>query len=219
MDRHKFDHAILLVGWPIYFVFYFITEQIPPENCHIIHCALDDMIPFNEYFAVFYFGWYLLVIGSLVYFFFRDAESFMKLQIFIMITQFIAMIIYIVYPSMQIGRPEIMDDNIFCKMLQFIYLTDTPTEVFPSLHVAYSVGIASVWIKRKKTYIPWKWFVVCFSIMVCVSVAFVKQHSVLDIGSGLLVSVAAEYLVYKDWYRAATRLLRMKMRRLKLFTE
>lgn len=219
MDRDKLDCVTLLVGWPVYFIFYFITERIPPEDCHIIHCVLDDMIPFNEYFAVFYFGWYALVIGSLCYFFFRDTDSFKKLQIFIMITQAIAMVIYIAYPSVQTGRPEVMNDNIFCDVMRFIYATDTPTGVFPSLHVAYSVGIASVWMKRKRTVKLWKWFVVVFSIMVCISVAFVKQHSVLDIASGFAVSMAAEYIVYKEWYRAFSRLLRYKVRELKLFTE
>ena len=55
--------------------------------------------------------------------------------------------------------------------------------------------------------------------MVCISVAFVKQHSVLDIASGFAVSMAAEYIVYKEWYRAFSRLLRYKVRELKLFTE
>lgn len=219
MDRKRLDCLALLVGWPVYFMFYFITESIPPESCHVVHCALDDIIPFNEYFAIFYFGWYALLFGSLCYFFFYDSESFKKLQIFIMITQAIAIIIYFLYPSIQMGRPEILGSNVFCDAMRFIYAVDTPTGVFPSLHVAYSIGIASVWIKRKKTSDLWKWFVVCFSVMVCLSVVFVKQHSVLDVASGLMVSVVAEYIVYKEWYRALSRLLRMKAKRIRLFAE
>ena len=64
----RFRHILLLAGWIGYFSLYFITEKlIPAEKCHVIHCALDDLIPFNEFFAIFYVLWYLLVFGSLAY--------------------------------------------------------------------------------------------------------------------------------------------------------
>ena len=63
----RFRHLLLLGGWIFYFAMYFITENlIPLERCHVIHCALDDRIPFNELFVFFYVGWYLLVFGAAV---------------------------------------------------------------------------------------------------------------------------------------------------------
>ena len=64
-----YRHLKLLLGWVVYFALYFITEKlIPLENCHVIHSALDDLIPFNELFVIPYVLWYLLVAGSLLYF-------------------------------------------------------------------------------------------------------------------------------------------------------
>lgn len=217
MDRKKFDHAKLLVGWPIYIILFMITERIPPERCHVVHCVLDDMIPFNEYFAIFYYGWYALVAVSLFYFLLYDAKRFKELQIFIIITQALAISIYFIYPTMQIGRPDILGDNIFCDLMRFMYSVDTPTGVCPSLHVAYSLGVVSVWLKRKKTSIGLKWFVVMFSILVCCSVVLVKQHSVIDVAAGLCVSLIAEYVVYKQWYRSVVRLMRIRYRNVILF--
>ena len=217
MDRKKFDHAKLLVGWPIYIILFMITERIPPERCHVVHCVLDDMIPFNEYFAIFYYGWYALVAVSLFYFLLYDAKRFKELQIFIIITQVLALSIYFIYPTMQTGRPDILGDNIFCDLMRFMYSVDTPTGVCPSLHVAYSLGVVSVWLKRKKTSIGLKWFVVIFSILVCCSVVLVKQHSVIDVAAGLCVSLIAEYAVYKQWYRSVARLLRIRYRNVILF--
>ena len=217
MDRKKFDHAKLLVGWPIYIILFMITERIPPERCHVVHCVLDDMIPFNEYFAIFYYGWYALVAVSLFYFLLYDAKRFKELQIFIIITQALAISIYFIYPTMQIGRPDILGDNIFCDLMRFMYSVDTPTGVCPSLHVAYSLGVVSVWLKRKKTSIGLKWFVVMFSILVCCSVVLVKQHSVIDVAAGLCVSLIAEYVVYKQWYRSLVRLMRIRDRNVILF--
>ena len=83
LNDPQFSHLKLLGGWIFYFVMYFITENlIPPEACHPIHCALDDMIPFCEYFLLAYCGWYFLVFGSLLYYFLYDIEGFKGLSKF-----------------------------------------------------------------------------------------------------------------------------------------
>ncbi|MBR0040488.1 MAG: phosphatidic acid phosphatase [Oscillospiraceae bacterium] len=191
-----------ILGWLFYFSFYFLTENlIPAEICHPIHCALDDMIPFCEYFAVFYVFWYLLVFGSLIFTLLYDVESFTRLSKFIFITQFIAMTIYILYPSRQDLRPEVfLRDNFLTRLMAFIYSFDTSTGVFPSLHVAYSMGILSVALKKKDLGAGWKWSLAVLVVLICLATAFVKQHSMLDVFAALPVSLAAELLVYWNDY-------------------
>ena len=100
LNEPRFSHMKLLLGWVFYFVMYFVTENlIPAERCHPIHCALDDLIPFNEFFVIFYVGWYLLVFGTLAYTLFFDVENFKRVQAYIIITQVIAMACYVLYPS------------------------------------------------------------------------------------------------------------------------
>ena len=191
-----------ILGWLFYFSFYFLTENlIPASICHPIHCRLDDLIPFCEYFAVFYVFWYLLVFGSLIVTLLYDVESFSRLSKFIFITQFVAMTIYILYPSRQDLRPEVfLRDNCLTRLMAFIYSFDTSTGVFPSLHVAYSMGILSVALKKKELPSVWKWLLGVLVVLICMATAFVKQHSVLDILSALPVSLAAELLVYWNDY-------------------
>lgn len=198
LNEPRFAHLKLLGGWIFYFIMYFLTENlIPVEKCHVIHCALDDVIPFNEYFMVFYCFWYVLLVISLGYFLLYDIPSFKRLQTFIIITQVVAMVVYIVYPSVQLLRPAVMPrDNFFCRVMAFIYAFDTPTGVCPSLHVAYSMGIASVWCKKKDAPKAWRAFVVIVVCCISISVAFVKQHSCVDILTALPVGLLAEYLVY-----------------------
>jgi hypothetical protein len=139
----------------------------------------------------------VLLVASLAYFFFYDVESFKCLQKYIMVTQAAAMVIYIVYPSVQLLRPDTMpNDNFFCQVLSFIYAFDTPTGVCPSLHVAYSMGIASVWTKRKDTSPAFKTFIVLSAVMISISVTFVKQHSAMDVAAAIPVCLLAELLVY-----------------------
>ena len=187
-----------LFSWVFYFSFYFLTERlIPAEICHPIHCALDDRIPFCEYFAVFYVFWYLLVFGALIGTLLWDPDSFSRLSEFIFITQVVAMTIYILFPSRQDLRPAFFTrDNGLTQLMAFLYSFDTSTGVCPSLHVAYSLGILSVALKKPKLGNGWKWLLGLLVLLICLSTMFVKQHSALDVLAALPVSLAAELLVF-----------------------
>lgn len=194
----EFSHLLLLSGWVIYFLLYFLTENlIPVENCHPIHSFLDDLIPFCEWFVLPYVFWYALIVISLWYFALYNVTNFKRLQVYIMITQALAMAVYIIYPSCQNLRPESFPrENILSSLVGFLYAFDTNTGVFPSLHCAYSLGIASVWMREKSVSKWWKTFVVVSVILICLSTMFIKQHSALDFFGAIPVCLLAEYLVF-----------------------
>lgn len=203
LNEPRFSHMKLLLGWVFYFSMYFITENlIPAERCHPIHCALDDLIPFNEFFVIFYVGWYLLVFGTLAYTLFFDVENFKRVQTYIIITQVIAMACYVLYPSRQDLRPEVFErNNILTALMAFIYSFDTSTGVCPSLHVGYSLGILSTALKDPNLKKGWKAALGFVVFMICLAVCFVKQHSVLDVLWALPMCLVAEILVFgKDWW-------------------
>ena len=199
----RYSHLFLLLGWVGYFLLYTLTENlIPAEKCHVIHCALDDLIPFCEGFLIFYVSWYVLIVLSLLYFLRWDVPSFRKLQIFIMITQAVAMLIYILWPSRQDLRPETFPrQNFLTWVMGIIYAVDTNTGVCPSLHVAYSIGIASVWLREKAVRPLWRGLIALLCVLISISTAFVKQHSVLDILAALPLGLLAEVLVYGRWWK------------------
>ena len=203
LNTPEFSHLKYLLGWVGYFTLYFLTENlISTENCHTIYSPLDDMIPFMEIFVIPYVLWYGLIVFSLVYFARYNIDSFKKLQCFIMITQAVAMVIYIVYPSKQELRPtEFANQNIFTDMIGFLYSFDTNTGVFPSLHVAYSVGIASVWLKEKDASWVLRISIAVFCFLVCISTAFIKQHSILDAFGAIPVCILAEAVLYGKYWR------------------
>ncbi|MBE6632460.1 MAG: phosphatidic acid phosphatase [Ruminococcaceae bacterium] len=204
INTPQFSHLKLLLGWVGYFALYFITENlIPRENCYVIHGALDDIIPFCEVFVIPYVFWYLLIVISLGYFLLYNIDSFKKLQTFIIITQICAMAIYIAFPNMQDLRPtEFPRENIFTDVIGFLYSFDTDTNVFPSLHVAYSIGIASVWLKEKGVSKWWKAFVLVAVILICLSTAFIKQHSILDAFGAIPVCLLAEGILYGKYWKS-----------------
>ena len=204
INEPQFSHLKLLLGWVVYFILFVLTENlIPAESCYVVHCAIDDLIPFCEIFLIPYVFWYLLIIISLGYFLLYNVDSFKRLQIFIIITQAVAMAIYIFFPNRQDLRPtQFPRDNFLTRSVAFLYRIDTNTGVCPSLHVAYSIGIASVWLKEKGVHLLWKSFVVISAILICLSTMFIKQHSAVDFFAALVVCLLAEAIIYgKDYWR------------------
>lgn len=198
----QFRHLKLLWGWVGYFILYFLTEWlIPAEICYPVHCWLDDVIPFCEWFLIPYFGWYVLIVVSLAYFLLYNVENFRGLQTYIIVTQVVAMACYILFPTRQDLRPAVFPrDNFLTDMVGILYTVDTNTGVCPSLHVAYSLGIASAWLKEKTASFWAKGLVVVMVVLVCLSVAFVKQHSVVDIFAAIPVCVLAEWIAFGKTY-------------------
>lgn len=207
LNDPRFSHLKLLLGWVGYFSLYFITENlIPADMCTPIHSPLDDLIPFCEWFLIPYVGWYLLIVVSLVYFALYNPTNFRRLQTFIIVTQVAAMAIYILFPNRQDLRPiEFPRENFLTDCIGFLYSFDTNTGVCPSLHCAYSIGIASVWLKEKNASAYAKTFVVVFVILVCLSTMFIKQHSVIDFFAALPVCVLAEGIACGSYWRDRKR--------------
>ncbi len=203
LNDPEFSHLKLLGGWIVYFCLYFLTENlIPAERCAPVHMWLDDYIPFCEYFLIPYVFWYLLIVFSLGYFALYNIRGFRNLSIFIMVTQAAAMVIYILFPNRQDLRPEVFPrENFFTACIALLYRFDTNTGVCPSLHVAYSMGILSVWLKEPGVSRIWKGFVGIAVALICLSTMFIKQHSAVDFFAALPVCLLAEILVFgKSWY-------------------
>lgn len=202
INEPRYAHLKYLLGWVGYFILFFLTENlIPAEACHVVYCWLDDVIPFREAFVIPYVFWYVLIVISLLYFALYNPDGFKKLMTFIIVTQVVAMAIYIIYPTRQDLRPlEFARDNLFTRLLGLIYSVDTNTGVCPSLHVAYSIGIASAWLKEKAAAALWKAFVVLAAVLICLSTMFVKQHSAVDFFAALPLCLLAEVIAYGKGY-------------------
>lgn len=200
INEPQFSHLKLLVWWIPYFILYFgIGRLFPPEKCYMVHSSLDDLIPFCEFFVVPYVLWYFFIICSLGYFALYNIDNFKKLQKYIMITQFVSIAIYILWPTTQLRPMAFERDNIFTDIVGLLYSVDNNTNACPSLHVAISIAIASVWVREKSVNLWWKIFMVAFAILICMSTVFIKQHSIIDGFAAMFVCLLAEYLIF--WRR------------------
>ncbi len=201
--KPEYRHLLFLLGWVGYFALYFLTERlIPYEACVPVYSPLDDLIPFCEWFVIPYVGWYGLIVFSLIYFALYNTENFKKLMTFIIVTQITAMAIYILFPNRQDLRPLVFErDNILTRIMGLLYSFDTSTNVCPSLHVGYSIGIMSTFLKERGAAWYTKLWVSAFCVLVCISVSFVKQHSVVDIFAALPMCLLAELIAFGSYWK------------------
>ena len=119
LNTPEFQHLKYLVFWPIFGVLFLTVERLWIRDHYTpIHCSLDDLIPFCEYFLIPYLFWFVFLIGMHIYTLLFDTESFKKLMRFIIVSYSLTMLICILFPNCQELRPVAFErDNIFTRFL------------------------------------------------------------------------------------------------------
>lgn len=199
LNTPEFEHLKPIIFWPLFGLVFMIQERFLTLDYNVMHCALDDKIPFCEFFLIPYMFWFVFLVGMHLYLLLFDTKTFKQFMWFIIITYSITAVIYFVYPSMQELRPsEFLRDNVFTRFIKRFYEFDTNTNVCPSLHVVGSVAVlaASLNTPRFKTR-GWRAFYIISTALICISTVFLKQHSVLDIPPALVICAAAYPVAFK----------------------
>ncbi|MGN0312622.1 MAG: phosphatase PAP2 family protein [Lachnospiraceae bacterium] len=195
----QYRHAVWFLYILIYMPWFAFVEQHVTSRFHIVHMVLDDYIPFVEYFVVPYLLWFAYVSITVVYFFFHNKEDFRKCCMFLFTGMTIFLIISTVYPNGTYLRPIVFPrDNVFTDLVKFVYAMDTPTNLFPSIHVYNSIGIHLA-LKNSKDFKHRKGFLRASSvlcILIILSTMFIKQHSLFDVLTGMGLSFFMWLLVY-----------------------
>lgn len=207
----EFAHWKLLLFWPVYGLAFYTLEWVFPQNYYSpMYHPLDDVIPFAEFFVIPYVFWYIYMVGSVAYTFFRDTGAFRRMMYFYMIVFGVSTLVFFLYPTRQDFRPETFPrDNILTRIMGFLYSIDTNTNVCPSLHVSGSIGAALGFVDTKRfSSKGWKLANGVIASLISVSTVFVKQHSVVDVFWGVALSAAAWLLVYKGAKNEQTSLAR-----------
>ena len=102
------------------------------------------------------------------------------------------LIVSYVYPNAQHIRPtEFPRDNIFTDIVKWLYSTDTPTNILPSIHVFNSLAIhmslTNCETLRNKKFIKAASFTL--TALIIMSTMFLKQHSVIDVCMGATLAL------------------------------
>lgn len=200
LNTPQFSHVKLLLFWPVFFLLFQFAEQLyHPDSYYIMHCSLDDIIPFCEWFLIAYLFWFVYLAGAVALTFFTRPDVFRRLMRFIILTYSISLLVYLVFPTCQHLRPlAFQRDNLLTSITAFVYQFDTNTNVCPSMHVIGSIAaMLAFWECEPFNKPGWRAANVAAAVLVCLSTVFMKQHSALDVLAALPLCLLGQFLFFR----------------------
>ncbi len=195
------SYAWILSYFFVYMIWFTYLERTVTKVFHPVHSFVDDFIPFNELFIIPYYVWFLYIAVTVAYFLLTSKQDFIRCCAYLFTGMTVCLIIYTIWPNghhLRVNLASLGRSNIFITLLSKIYAIDTPTNVFPSIHVFNSVGALIAIYKSEKLH-PIKWLRISafvLTILICMSTVFLKQHSFLDILGALVLNIILYMIVY-----------------------
>lgn len=198
LNSPEFRHIWFLIYWLFYGIVFWTLEQGVKMDYHEIWCPLDEKIPFCELFVIPYYFWFFFIFWMIIYGFFYDIKAFNRFHMFVILTYTATLIIYIAYPNMQCLRPqEYARDNILVDIAKLLYSYDTNTNVCPSIHIIGSMAVMfTAWNSKRYSTKRWRTAFVVMTLIICLSPLFLRQHSIIDVIVGLIISFIAYPIVF-----------------------
>ena len=194
---HEHPYALMLVYWIFYLIYFFLLEHFVTPR-FILHASFDDMIPFMEIFIIPYAMWFPMLAISQAYFLFHSKKEFQNLCFFMFAGMTISLLIYTILPNGLQLRVEHYPDNFLGNIVSMLQSFDSPTNVCPSIHVASTLAIQLAVLRYQsfsygKTT---KLLTSVVSIAIILSTMFLKQHSIIDVIAGIVLTLALYPLTY-----------------------
>lgn len=210
-------HPRRIIGSFVFFILYCIAFSLLERRTtglHLIYCPFDAEIPFIPFFVIFYYSWFLYVFFTLVLFFFTSEEDYLTGYRFMAIGMAFFIIFNFFYPTVIDIRPDVVPGrDPFSALVRMMYSIDTPSDVFPSLHVYNTIAMHATIINsshlrqrialksrsekqyHKKIRAGYTASAV-LSVLIILSTMFIKQHSVIDVLGAMLMGAVVYYFMF-----------------------
>ena len=178
-------------------VFHHLEANVPLRSI-LVHCRLDDLIPFCKYAVIPYFAWFVWIPFTLFYLLWKaPREDFWRLCLPLFSGMTIALACYAVLPTALDLRPYwVPGSDVFARVVRFLYRTDTATNVCPSIHVFNSVTLLLAYYRSRIFEAPRRRWMRPAAAVLCVSIVcstvLLKQHSCIDVALGALLALALD---------------------------
>ena len=197
----KYRHTLVIPTYGILYLLAFQYVEHRTVRPHIIHMKVDDYIPFCEYFIIPYYLWFIFIAGTVFYFAFinKNKKEYWQLVLSLGIGMTLFIIISLIFPNGQELRPSLSGDGIFIEMVRYLYKIDTPTNVFPSIHVFNTIACCIAVFRHRgfhfKRLVPTATGIL--GTLIVLSTIFLKQHTLLDVAGAIVLNVFCYQLLYK----------------------
>ena len=178
-------------------VFHHLEANVPLRSI-LVHCRLDDLIPFCKYAVIPYFAWFVWIPFTLFYLLWKAPRAdFWRLCLPLFAGMTIALAVYVILPNGLDLRPyRVYGSDIFARIVRQLYSTDTATNVCPSIHVFNSVTLMMAYYRSRIFEEPRRRWMRPASAVLCLSIiastVLLKQHSCIDVVMGILLAMAVD---------------------------
>lgn len=203
----KNRYYLYLLFIPLYLVAFFATESVINRdfNYWVSYLPIDDVIPFVDWFVIFYVLWYPFLIGVGLILLIKDKHAYERYALMVIIGFTSSIIFFWIFPNGQDLRPtSFEEDNIFTRMIGMLYASDTNTNVLPSMHVYGSlVGMIAIIDSDRVDNFWFVLFVCVMGVLISASTVFIKQHSILDGIAAIVMCLPLYFIIY--WKRIFSR--------------
>jgi hypothetical protein len=205
LKKHDVLHAVpFFIYMVLYLLCFHLLEIMPREHFYEIVFPIDRKIPFLEIFVIPYLSWFLYIFVGCAIVFIKDKELYDRLTTVLMLGMTAFLVISALVPNCQTLRLATMPrDNVFTSMVSALWKTDTPTNVWPSIHVFNSVAVVSALVSLKGKFFSnraVKAAEIIWAVLICLSTFFIKQHSLFDAMTALVMYGVFYRMVYANGY-------------------
>lgn len=196
----KYRHGWILSYAIIYLIVFFLLENRTGVRMHTIHMQLDDAIPFIEWFIVPYLLWFAYIAAGVLFLFLcAPKKEFYQCCGYLFLGMTVFLIVSYLYPNQLHLRPLTFSrENWATALVSALYRTDTPTNVFPSIHV-YNSLVMHIALCRNNYIRKHKWIKNCslvLAVSIVLSTVFLKQHSLWDVFGGIFMTICFYPIFY-----------------------
>ncbi|MBI3654607.1 MAG: phosphatase PAP2 family protein [Acidobacteria bacterium] len=179
------------IGYLLFSVGYLLTGNLHLRAPTVLApSGLDNFLPFTNwtiwiYHSQFVFLW-------LTFYLIQGAENLTRVVYSMALASLLSFGVFLIYPTI-ILRAGQLHSGLTASAWQFLYAVDSPSNCFPSLHVALAALAAmGIWREKKSAgYVAFAW-----ALLIALSTMTTKQHYFIDVVGGLLIALFS-YAVMK----------------------
>jgi len=188
-DRIKISIKIFFVWFLAYFGTKFFNGLIKADAYPVYIFPIESSIPYvPEFFPIYFLA---VPVAILPAFIIKGKKLFDRVIKTYLITIVTTGVLFLLYPT-KIPRPLIVEEGVYYQMIQFFYNIIPSYNLIPSFHMSLMI-LSSLFIREENEKLGNVLMVLV--LIIAVSILLVKEHYLLDLIVGFILSVVIYYIV------------------------
>ncbi len=188
IKKYKIKTFLVSLVLTLFSALMYTISMAISKDYHYINMSIDNKIPFIKYFVIPYCFYFFMPTLSLYLLSFFNMKKFKRLVIVSIIGIVIANIVFNIY-QVKMVTANVTGNDIFSKLIKFIYSAEEPLNCFPSLHAFFGTSVVITLIDEKKCPIWMRIVVPISGVLIIMSTVFIKQHYFIDALAGVLMMI------------------------------